>query len=103
MQLTTKFAVLATVFGATAFALPFAADYDLEAREVDSDLSAREYSDMYLEARTVPDALELESREYLEDLEARAATSVSLIPCILSLRLAQRCLFTGSLYYLYSH
>jgi len=86
MQLTTKFAVLAAVFGATAFAVPLATDYDLEAREGDSDLSAREYSDMYLEARTVPDALDLESREYLEDLEARASTSVSLIPCIPSLR-----------------
>jgi len=88
MQYSTKFALLAAaVFGATAFAAPLAprnVDYDLEAREVELDagLTAREFYEMYLEARSNPeldarsvDAMDLEAREYLEYLEARDATT----------------------------
>ena len=85
MQYTSKFALLvAIVFGASAFAAPVAAEYDIEAREVDSELTAREFYDMYLEARADPsidarslDAMDLEAREYLEYLEARESTVVS--------------------------
>jgi len=86
MQYTSKIALLAVaLFGTSAIAVPFAGDagYEVEAREVDNELSAREFYDMYLEARADPsldardvESLDLEAREYLEYLEAReAATS----------------------------
>jgi hypothetical protein len=71
MQYTSKFALIA------------AEEYDIEAREVESDLTAREFYDMYLEARADPsidarslDAMDLEAREYLEYLEARESAVV---------------------------
>jgi len=86
MQYTTKLAILAVaLFGTSALAVPFAgeAEYDVEAREVDNDLSAREFYDMYLEARADPsldardiESLDFEAREYLEYLEAREAATV---------------------------
>lgn len=88
MQFTTKFAFLAAaVLGAsTSFAAPVALDFDIEAREVDSELTAREFYDMYLETRSDLDldarsleAMDLEAREYLEYLEARDAANVSVI------------------------
>jgi hypothetical protein len=88
MQYTSKIALLAVaLFGTSALAVPFASDagYDVEAREVDNDLSAREFYDMYLEARADPsldardlDSLDLEAREYLEYLEARATAAAEL-------------------------
>jgi len=82
MQYTSKIALLAVaLFGTSALAAPFAgeAGYDVEAREVDNDLSAREFYEMYLEARADPsldardlEALDFEAREYLEYLEERA-------------------------------
>jgi len=87
MQYTTKFAFLAAAV-ATALAAPLAprdVDYDLEARQVESDLSAREFYDMYLEARAdVLDArsledMDLEAREYLEYLEAREAAHAAAV------------------------
>jgi len=72
MQYTSKIALLAVaLFGTSALAFPLAgeAEYDVEAREVDNDLAARESYDMYLEAR---DDSSLEAREYYEYLEARA-------------------------------
>jgi len=87
MQYTSKIALLAiALFGSSAFAVPLAgeAEYDVDAREVDDDLSAREFYDMYLEARDDPsldareiESLDLEAREYLEYLEAREAASVT--------------------------
>ena len=79
MQYNSKIALLAVaLFGTSALAVPFSngAEYDVEAREIDNDLSAREFHDMYLEARADPS---LEAREYLEYLEAREATTVCLI------------------------
>lgn len=86
MQYSTKFALLAVaLFGTSALAVPFAgeAEYDVEAREVDNELAAREFYDMYLEARADPsldardiESLDFEAREYLDYLEARAAASI---------------------------
>ena len=89
MQYTSKLAILAAaLLGASVAALPVAPrslDYDIEAREVEPELSAREFYDMYLEARSDPtldarslDAMDLEAREYLEYLEAREAATVGL-------------------------
>ena len=89
MQYTSKIALLAiALFGTSALAAPFAgeAEYDVEAREVDNnDLSAREFYDMYLEARADPtldardlEAMDFEAREYLDYLEAREAATVCL-------------------------
>jgi len=85
MQYTSKIALLAiALFGTSALAAPFAgeAEYDIEAREVDNDLEAREFFETYLEAREDPSldardvaALDLEAREYLEYLEAREVAS----------------------------
>ena len=60
------------IFCASALAIPLAAEagFEVEAREIDNDLEARDYGDMYLEARDV-EALDLEAREDLEELEAR--------------------------------
>jgi hypothetical protein len=88
MQYTSKIALLAVaLFGTSALAAPFAAEaefYDVEAREVDNDLSARELFELYLEARANPsldardlESLDLEAREYLEYLEARAAATTT--------------------------
>lgn len=90
MQYTSKFALLAAlVFGASALAVPLvprSLDYEIEARELETDLSAREFYHMYLEARANPSldardvyTMDLEAREYLEYLEAREAANVSLI------------------------
>lgn len=86
MQYTSKIALLAVaLFGTSALAAPYAgeAGYDVEAREVDNDLSAREFYEMYLEARANPsldardiESLDFEAREYLEYLEAREAATV---------------------------
>ena len=87
MQYTSKLAILAVaLFSTSALAAPYASldgDYELEAREVDNELSAREFYDAYLEARADPDldardleAMDLEAREYLEYLEAREAAAV---------------------------
>lgn len=85
MQYTSKIALLAVaLFGTSALAAPFAGEavYDVEAREVDNDLAAREFYEMYLEARADPslnardiESLDFEAREYLEYLEARAAAT----------------------------
>jgi hypothetical protein len=91
MQYTSKIALLAVaLFGTSALAAPFAgeAEYDVEAREVDNDLSAREFYDMYLEARADPsldardlESMDFEAREYLDYLEAReAATATPMTP-----------------------
>ena len=89
MKYTSKVALLAiALFGTSAIAAPFAGEVeqDVEAREVDNELSAREFYDQYLEAREDPsldardlETLDLEAREYLEYLEAREAASVCLI------------------------
>jgi len=95
MQYTSKFALLAVaLFSASALALPFGteAEYDLEAREIDNDLSAREFYDMYLEAREDPsldardlETLDFQARDYLDYLEAREADAVApLTPHALS-------------------
>jgi len=88
MQYTSKFALLAAlVFGASVLAAPLvprSLDYELEAREADTELSAREFYHMYLEARANPSlearevyAMDLEAREYLEYLEAREAANAA--------------------------
>jgi hypothetical protein len=87
MPYTSKVALLAiALFGSSALAVPFAAEaeYDVEAREVDNDLSAREFYEMYLEARADPsldardlESLDFEAREYLDDLEAREPASAT--------------------------
>jgi len=97
MQLTANFVVLATALAyssSSVLALPvdsaYAArdvEYDVEARDVGSsdvlDLSTRDLYDMFLDARGYYDegldareldVIEMEAREYFEDLEARAAT-----------------------------
>jgi len=89
MQYTSKIALLAVaLFGTSALALPYAGEvgYDVEAREVDNDdLSARDFFEMYLEARADPslDARDLESldfdaREYFNYLEAREAATTAI-------------------------
>jgi hypothetical protein len=86
MQYTSKLAILAVAFFSTsALAAPYASfdgESELEVREADNDLSAREFFDAYLEAREDPsldardlEALDLEAREYLEYLEMRAAAT----------------------------
>lgn len=90
MQYTSKIALLAVaLFGTSALAAPYAAEagYDVEAREVDNDLSAREFFEMYLEVRADPsldardlESLDFEAREYLEYLEAREAATVAPTP-----------------------
>jgi hypothetical protein len=88
MQYTSKIALLAVaLFGSSALAAPFAAEaefYEVEAREVENDLTAREFFELYLEARANPsleardiESLDLEAREYLEYLEARAAATAT--------------------------
>jgi hypothetical protein len=86
MQYTSKLALLAVaLFGTTALAAPFGgeAGYDVEAREVENDLSAREFYELYLEARADPsldarelEYMDLEAREYHDYLVARDAASV---------------------------
>lgn len=81
MQYTSKIALLAVaLFGTSALAAPYAGDveYDIEAREVDNDLAAREFYDVYMEARSNPsldardlEYMDLEAREYLDYLKAR--------------------------------
>jgi len=82
MQYKSKFALLAiALFGTSALAAPFAgeAEYDVEAREVDNDLSTREFYEMYMEARDLDsDSMDLEAREDLEYLEARQSTTVPM-------------------------
>jgi len=89
MQYTSKIVLLAVaLFGSSALAAPSAeSGYNLEAREVDNDISARELFDLYLEARADPsldaralESLDFEAREYLEYLEAREATTVASEP-----------------------
>jgi hypothetical protein len=84
MQYTSKVALLAiALFGTSALAAPYAdAEYEVEAREVDNELAAREFYDMYLEAREDSsldardvEEMDLEAREYLEYLDARAAAT----------------------------
>jgi len=87
MQYTSKIVLLAVaLFGSSALAAPFAGEmeYDVEAREVDNDLSAREFYEMYVEARADPsldardlESLDIEAREYLEYLEAREAVTAT--------------------------
>ena len=86
MQYTSKIALLAVaLFGTSALAVPIVG-VDVEAREINDDLSAREFYDMYLEARADPsldardlESLDFEAREYLDYLEARdAAQTVCL-------------------------
>jgi len=89
MQYTSKIALLAVaLFGTSALAAPFAeeAGFEVEAREVDNaDLAAREFYDMYLEAREDPsldardiEALDLEARDFFEYLDAREPASATL-------------------------
>ena len=79
MKYTAKVALLAVaLFGTSALATPFAgeAEYEVEAREVDNDLAVRElFDDASLDARDV-ESLDLDAREYLEYLEARASATV---------------------------
>jgi hypothetical protein len=84
MQYTSKLAMLAVaLFSSSVVAFPLPMDTELEVREADIELSAREVFDAYLEARADPtlnardlNTLELDTRAYLEYLEARqAATS----------------------------
>jgi hypothetical protein len=87
MQYTSKIALLAVaLFGTSALAAPFGGevDYDLETREVDNDLSARDFYESYLEARADPsldardlELMDIEAREYLEYLEAREAVTAA--------------------------
>jgi len=86
MQYTSKLAILAVaLFSTSALAAPFASfESELEVREADNELSARELFDAYLEARENPsldardlEALDLEAREYLEYLEMREAATTS--------------------------
>jgi len=73
------------LFSSSVVAFPFPMDTELEVREADVELSAREVFDAYLEARADPtlnprdlNTLELDTRAYLEYLEARqAATSTA--------------------------
>ena len=88
MQYTSKIALLAAaLFGTSALALPIAGDaeYNVEARELDNDLSTREFYEMHLEARADPsldardlDSVDFEAREYLDYLEARQVATVCL-------------------------
>jgi len=90
MQYTSKIALLAiALFGTSALAAPFAdeAEFEVEAREVDDDLSAREFYDAYVEARADLsldardlESLDLEAREYLEYLEEREAATAATLP-----------------------
>lgn len=83
MQYTSKLAILAVaLFSSSVVALPFAVDTQLKVREAVNELSAREVFDAYLEARADPslnardlEYLEWQAREYLEDLEIRAAAT----------------------------
>jgi hypothetical protein len=86
MQYTFKLAILAVaLFSTSALAVPFASfESELEVRETDNKLSAREFFDAYLEARENPsldarelEALDLEAREYFEYLEMREVASTS--------------------------
>jgi len=87
MQYTSKIALLAVaLFGTSVLAAPFAdeAGYEVEAREVEDDLAAREFFEMYLEARADPsldardiESLDFEAREYFDYLEAREAASLA--------------------------
>lgn len=89
MQYTSKLAILAVaLFSTSVVAVPFASfdgDSELEVREADNELSAREFYEAYLEARADPsldardiEAMDFEAREYLEYLEAREAATVCL-------------------------
>ena len=82
MQYGSKIALLAVaLFSTSGLALPFSsgdAEYNVEAREVNNDLSAREFYETYLDTRAdlSLNARDLESmdfdvREYLDYLEAR--------------------------------
>jgi hypothetical protein len=81
MQYTSKFVFLAAIaFSTSALAATFV-PRDVV---VESDLTAREFYNMYLEARAHPsidarslDAMDMEAREYLEYLEGRESTSAS--------------------------
>jgi hypothetical protein len=84
MQYKSKLALLAVaLFSSSVVAFPVPMDTELEVREADNELSAREVFDAYLDARDDPTlnardlkTLELDARAYLEYLEAReAATS----------------------------
>jgi len=70
------------LFSSSVVAFPLPMDTELEVREADIELSAREVFDAYLEARADPtlnrrdlNTLELDTRAYLEYLEARAAAT----------------------------
>jgi len=90
MQYTSKIVLLAVaLFGTSALAAPYAGEtrFDVESREVDNDISAREFYEMYLEARADPsldardlESLDFEAREYLEYLEAREAATAECPP-----------------------
>jgi len=76
MQYTSKLAMLAiALFSSSVVAFPLPMDSGLEVRD---ELSAREVFDAYLEAREDPTVnardLELDTRAYLDFLEARQAT-----------------------------
>jgi len=85
MQYTSKLAMLAVaLFSSSVVAFPLPMDADLEVREADNELSAREVFDAYLEARDDPTlnardlkSLELDTRAYLEYLEAREAATAT--------------------------
>ena len=87
MQYTSKLAMLAVaLFSTSVVAFPLPMDTELEVREADIELSAREVFDAYLEARADPtlnardlNTLELDTRAYLEYLEARQVATVCLI------------------------
>ena len=84
MQYTSKLEIallVVVLFGTSALALPLR--YDVDAREVDNGLGAREFFEMYLDVRSDPsfhtrdlESLDFEAREYLEYLEARDPPTV---------------------------
>lgn len=87
MQYTSKTALLAVaLFGTSVLSLPFAGEAEyVEAREVDNDLSSREFYETHLEARADPSldardlkSLDFEARENLDYLKARDVATVCL-------------------------
>lgn len=105
MQYTSKIALLAVaLFGTSALAALYAGDveYDIEAREVDNDLAAREFYNVYMEARSNPslnardlEYMDFEAREYLDYLEAR---EVAAAVCLIVLKCSLLCDSTNFCY-----
>jgi hypothetical protein len=77
MQLTANLVILATAltYSSSVLALPLDVAYDLEVRDAGAsdalEYDAREYQE-----------IEMQAREYFEDLDARAATVCASLPPI---------------------